>query len=1195
MSAERTPGPSESESPSALGAVAPSSPQSALERIARFPRDLVVRAGAGTGKTHALVTLYLHLVGGVTASRRRVAPPRIAVVTFTDKAAGELKERIRSRLGAVVAAPDELDRVEATLAAAARALGVALPDGAAWAQALASLGAAPIGTFHSFCGNLLRRHAARAGLDPEYTLLDEAEVTARATQAAERAILDALTAGDGDVEELVAQYNFRAVGRARGLVELLVDLRARRAEEGRGADGLARNYEPATVQRELDVAVARFTDLARRLPGLLPEISGKSMTATWARELCARLPALDFSRGDDVAEAMRAARKFRGPAVGEWKRALDAVEEPLTDARTSVRAAPLAAALARLVAAVDGGYRAYKRRAGVVDFADLLTMARDLLRDDPAVRAAVRARFDAVLVDEFQDTNPVQAELVRLVGGRQPDDDGARLFVVGDRKQSIYEFRGADVAVFARAADELVARGGGEELLTQSRRSAPALLALTNALFARALGGYEPAKDDLSPFRADAPPAAGAELIKVTPGPSADCRLREARAVARRIAELRAGGRPLGDIAVLLRRFTHLYDYLDALRAAALPYFVVRGRGFFAAQEVRDLASALSVIDDPDDLLSLVALLRSPIVGVSDETVARLSLAGQLRTRVLLDPATALPESLAPAERDGLERFRARFRELRLVADRLGPAACAQTVVDDGDLVAVLASTPDGEQRVANLMRLVEKAREFEARGGDLRAFANWLRRAAAPGGEAQAAEAQVADEGGEVVRVMTVHQAKGLEFPVVFVPACGGLERYDYAPIVYDAEEGLGLKLRDELAPLQRVHSTASRRVAEARRTRQAAESLRVFYVAATRARDLVVFSGEPVRAHQRCWREHLDAVVAGEETRPLLRVVDGDALPPPAVAAVSTDQLSGATAAAVPTDQLSGAIAAATSLAARAAARLHAIVARPPPRPGNVTVAVTQLADFQLCPRRYQQFHALGLQEHPSSSRAASPDVLVDVDDALPPLDPLRRGTLAHRLLEGVVFRGEGADEAALDRLLAADGYETRDPLVAEVRTHVAAFLGTPFARALAGAPVRRELPFLLSVPYEGGVLFVRGAMDLVVLTPDGVTVVDYKHARLGDPEDYRFQLDAYALAARRLYPAAPSVRTGLAFLKEPDPTPQIAPAAPSAPFEAELAELGRSLSAARAADDWAQRPLATCHRLRCGFIYRCYPAER
>lgn len=1145
-----------------------------LERIARFERDLVVQAGAGTGKTHALVTLYLHLVGGATARRARVAAPRIAVVTFTDKAAGELKERIRARVGAVAAAPEQLARLEPTLPAAARELGVTLPDGAEWSAALASLGAAPIGTFHSFCSTLLRRYAARIGLDPDFTLLDEAEVLARATQAAERAILDALEAGNGDVEELVAQFDYRAAGHRRGLVDLIIELRARRAEEGAGGDALDANYEPAAMAGAFAAARERFTAVAAQLPALLVEMSPSSVSARTAREMCARLAALDFECSDDVAEWMRGARKVRVPAASSWKQALAEADAQLSEARASRRAVPLAAALARLVGQVEAQYRAHKRRAGVVDFADLLTLARDLLRDDHGVRAAVRARFDAILVDEFQDTSPVQAELVRLIGGRQPDDPGARLFVVGDRKQSIYEFRGADLTVFARAVGELVAGGGGQELLVQCRRSAPSLLAFANALFARALGDYDPPRDDLTPFREEPAAPAGAELITVAPGASAECRAREARAIARRIAQLRDGGRPLGQIAILLRRFTHLTDYLDALRSAGLPHFVVRGRGFFAAQEVRDLAAALTLIDDPDGLLALVAVLRSPIVGLSDETLARLALGGQLRTRVLVDPATELPSSLPRAEREGLERFRARFRELLLAADRLGPAACAQAIIDVGDLVAVLASTPDGEQRVANLMRLVERAREFEARGGDLRAFANWLRRAATPGGEAQAAQAQVVDERDQVVRVMTVHQAKGLEFPVVFVPSCGAFERPENGAIVYDTHAGLGLKLRDERKPTERVHSKASRRVTDARRERQRAESMRVFYVAASRAKDLVVFSGELVRANQPSWRAHLDGLAGDARTRPLLRVIEGDALPAPAAA-----------------------VEAASGAVEDAAGRtpLEAIVARPAPRPGSVTVAVTQLADFQLCPRRYQQFHALGLQEHPSSSRAASPEVMIDAEETAPLLDPLRRGTLAHRLLERAHFARGGADLAALDRLLGDDGYDTGDAAVAEVRAHVAAFLDTDFARGLDGVALRRELPFLLGVPYGDGVLYLRGQMDLVVLSPDGVTVVDYKHARLGDPGDYRFQLDAYALAARRLYPKAPAVRTGLAFLKEADPSPRVEVAPPSAPIESALAELGRELSAARAAGAWAQRPLATCHRLRCGFIYRCYPSER
>jgi ATP-dependent exoDNAse (exonuclease V) beta subunit len=219
----------------------------------------------------------------------------------------------------------------------------------------------------------------------------------------------------------------------------------------------------------------------------------------------------------------------------------------------------------------------------------------------------------------------------------------------------------------------------------------------------------------------------------------------------------------------------------------------------------------------------------------------------------------------------------------------------------------------------------------------------------------------------------------------------------------------------------------------------------------------------------------------------------------------------------------------------------------------------------------------------------------VAVEDEESAVPVDPLRRGTLAHRLLERASFSAVGPDEAELDRLLEEDGYETADPAVAEVRGHVARFLATEFARGLEGATLRRELPFLFALPYDGGVLYLRGQIDLLLLAQDGVTVIDYKHARAGSADDYRFQLDAYALAVRRLYPQAPAVRTGLCFLKEADPTPTVSAVADAGRLEQELANLGQQLAEARATDTWEGRPLSTCHRIRCGFIYRCYPTER
>jgi ATP-dependent exoDNAse (exonuclease V) beta subunit len=1127
-----------------------------LDRIARFEQDLVVQAGAGTGKTHALVTLYLHLVGGLTAAKRRTPPPRIAVVTFTDKAAGELKERIRSRLSALALTPRRKD--EPTLAEAARELKVPLPDSELWLAALAQLGGAPLGTFHSFAGALLRRHAAAAGIDPDFVLLDELEASQLASEAAERAVLDGLERDDPAAVELVAEYGYRRAGRADRLVAHLVKLRAARAEEGRGA--LEVRDDRAQLEAELaesrNALAAAIASLESKLPSLSKTIRPKA--AGYLAQLRNWRVAADVLEGEF---------KQPGNAMDE-REAIKSAAERLQDAEAGLRAAPLAAALAQLVAATEQNYAAAKRRSGSLDFTDLLVLARDLLRDDPQARDATRARFDAVLVDEFQDTNPVQAELVELIAG--PPRESGRRFVVGDRKQSIYEFRGADVGVFTRATTDLLARGGREELLKVCRRALPELLRLDNDLFANAMAPrgpiadwaltYDPAKDDLLPFREG---QGVAELLAVTPGKNAaETRALEARAIASRLHLLHAEGRGWGDCAILLRRFTALGDYLDALRSAQIPHYVVRGRGFFAAQEVRDLGSALTLLDDPDDTLALVSVLRSPLAGVSDETLARLALAKRLGASLWKE----LPPELPADERARVEEFRERFAKLRRSADRLGPAACVRAIIDGADVTPVLATTREGEQRIANLERLVERARAFEAQGGDLREFVAWLRRRSTL--EVDAAQAQLVDEHDDVVRVMTVHQAKGLEFPVVLVPACGAKELPDLSVIRYDAEAGLGLRVHNERAPASWLDTAAARRVRDARAARRRAESLRLFYVAATRAKDVVIFSGEPVRGAGDCWRTWLDQVDPS-----LLKRVPADQLgePPRKKDGVQF------------------------SLFADGGAErsLQKVLVRPPPRPREITAAVTQLADFQLCPRRYLHFHALGLAEHPAAARA--PSLPIISDDEAPPLDALRRGTLAHRLLERCRFdrvSDRTEDQSNLDEILLADGYDSNEPDIAEVRQDVARFLDTPFARGLAGRALRRELPFLLSIPFgDGARLLLRGQIDLLILDAGGITVIDYKHARRGDDDDYRFQLDAYALAAHQLYPSAPSVSAGLVFLKEGDATPDITPLRLGPALESRLARLGEELAAARATNEWPGRPLATCRSMRCGYVYRCH----
>jgi len=456
---------------------------------------------------------------------------------------------------------------------------------------------------------------------------------------------------------------------------------------------------------------------------------------------------------------------------------------------------------------------------------------------------------------------------------------------------------------------------------------------------------------------------------------------------------------------------------------------------------------------------------------------------------------------------------------------------------------------------------------------------------AAAGAGDRQGAQAQIVGEHDDVVRVMTVHQAKGLEFDVVAVGGCGAVDPQEPGPVYYDPRVGLGIKLRDG-ADLE--HTGPSRRVQLERQARAQAESVRLFYVAATRAKDRLLLAGEArsSNGNTRTWRTILDAARAAD----------------PGLAALITETAAEALLAEARATAVEPA--AAPALVDGDAARAEAIVARVAGPSVAVartlSVAVTQLADFELCPRRYHLFHVVGLEEHPRAARPAAPDV---VD---PELDPLARGTLAHHLLERADFAAGGGD---LDGLLLAAGYDPSTPEIAEVREHARGLLRTAFVREIAAAPetlVRRELPFVLPVrciATNGSELSLRlrGQIDLLIAAGDEVTVVDYKHARRGADDDYRFQLDAYGLAATRLFPSARRVRVGLSFLREADPTPRFhAFAADDAHrFEASLATLGLALAAApsraRAGGEWEGRPVDTCRALGCGYLYRCHPSSR
>ena len=647
-----------------------------------------------------------------------------------------------------------------------------------------------------------------------------------------------------------------------------------------------------------------------------------------------------------------------------------------------------------------------------------------------------------------------------------------------------------------------------------------------------------------------------------------------------------------GDIAILLRRFTNVDVFRRALLRRRIPHLVFKGRGFYGAREVMDLVQLLALAADPDDALALLSVLRSPLGPISDDGLVLLAQqnGGHLRLRGARDPAAR--SSLAADDAAALERLVALISRLQRECDRLGPAALLEAALAETDFAASIAGGLYGEQAAANVDKLVGLARTHELRGGSARSFVAQVRRLAEDdAGEADAGVVEERDP--HAVRILTVHAAKGLEFPVVIVPECAAQPPAATGYALIDPDLGLALKVRG--ADGRRRWGTSGRAICSRREERERAQGRRLFYVAATRARDLLILSGRAA-AKAETWRTWIDRALP--ECGELLRVLpDGQTgepdLPPAGTGEALIDREpellralceGSAPRAAAATSDLERA----RELVARAGGR-GAVAAS-----ATIVAPVTQLADASACARRYQLLHELGLEERPRGNRESGAGAA-------------ELGTLAHRLLELASLEATdgGSRREELRELLRLEGEDPDLPEHAEVIDAAAAFLESELARRMAQVEPRklhRELPFALRLdpkPGEepGPSVVVRGQLDALLLEDGQATVVDYKLSRAGARGRYDFQLDAYALAARTLTENAAPVRTGLVFLRTPG-APFVTRGPPGA---ADLDRIRRGLlNAARVLADgrrtgiWPKVQRARCAELECGFVRRCHPEE-
>ena len=1044
--------------------------------VARREGSLLLAAGAGSGKTAVLVERFARAV-----IEDGVAPAKILAITFTERAAGELRERVRARL-----------------------LELGQRESARQAEA------AFVSTFHGFCARMLRAHPLQAGIEPAFTILDEG-FAGRLQSLAFAEALAALLAGERTL---------------KGTGEQAVDLVA-----AYGADPLRA------------IVLGAYAQL--RSQGQL---------------------------------------RPRLPAVG--------VDPDTTDQQREAVAA--CALLDELLARFGKAYAERKQARGSLDFDDLKLLARDLLRAHGGVRAEWSRRFELLMVDEFQDSNQRQLQILAAL-------DRDNLFTVGDELQSIYSFRHADVALFRERGERLA----GQEAslaLTRSFRSRPSILVAVRRIFAERMGRrFTP----LLPTRKDV--SRGGPLVELlltdkrgwereSRDRSLAClpdatpwRAAEARLLARRVAELvsEQGVRP-GEVVVLLRALGDLAVYEGALRAAGLPTTAAAG-GFWSHQQVGDLLAWLGALANPLDELALYSTLACPLVGISSDGLALIASfarsagmpvsqaieerAGDLER--LLDGDGSQPSEPESPHRGGDGERLVRFRDL-FAAQRaelsLHPIAdlLANVVAVSGYERWVLAQDW-GERRLSCVHKLLRLARAFEAQEGrDLRGFLDYVAHVESARGGREP-ESGVGEDVNAVC-LMSIHAAKGLEFPVVCVADLGRELNLRQPDLLVDADGRVGLRLHD-LEHTEASAALAYEQLCAERRAAQEEEEDRILYVACTRAQERLLLSG--VASFER-WPAPREGVAPIAWIAPALvpdlqtliqaespsagpvTVQVGEGLAVRCV--LNRPQITGPEASesrALPVGASGGldgdALASATVVSASPPVPLRPapppvslptppLPARPPTPPlsdPDGTISYTSLAELERCGYRYYLERVLHMPErHAAASQAPRGE-----------LDARLRGTIVHSLLEAVDFaRLVSPGEEDVTRLARGLGLTLTSAQRRELVALISAALAAePAARLASMRSPRREHPFAFALePADGehpSEPLVTGFIDLIAEQPDGgALIVDYKSDRLQGEEDlerivreqYGFQRLIYALAA--IEAGARQVEVAHWFLERP-----------------------------------------------------------
>ncbi len=1002
------------------------------QAMTMIDRDLTVCAGAGSGKTRVLVERYIYLL------EQGFSFDQILAVTFTRKAAQEMKERIRQ----------------------------VLTNSDTHKHLLLDLIHAQISTIHSLCQRIVATHPREAQVDPRFRMAEEWESKGILKQVVSDQVSLALSQGCQQICDLREEFR-----QSKELVGHLVDVYEQMRSKGE------RQFEVRNESQRLWAEIIPLQqELVIQLDAWIMEQSGSSLSAfaqkgfdsvseVWA---LVQDDFIDLDTQDKVSIIEQLQQGFKGQR-GKFKQTFSQVSdvlEQLAQALIDLLGNRQLVAIGGLLDQIHQEYQNCKIAMGLLDFNDLEELAVKLL-SMPQVRK--NYQYAHIVLDESQDTNSMQKKIFDLLWS-----DDTKLFVVGDPKQSIYRFRGAEVDVFLQAQKEIIAREGRHIALQDNFRSRPGIIRFANQFFQALMEndpiGYEESK----PKREDLGRAGVDLLITESVGRANDNRREEARQIVGYIAKLVNEGVAYSEITLLFRSMSSVKVYEQALQHQAIPFVNLSGRGFYEKQEIIDVLNFISWLQDSKDKVNQIAVLRSPFFGISDQglfwyqqgNIDNMDVGDQKKIAEAHQIYPKLQQSLVL---DGAPQFLERLVTATLFLE-------------------TIKALPMGDQQWANVQKLLQTSWQLWAKGyvsisDQLHYIEEILEQKGKEG------EARLDAEDADVVTIMTIHGSKGLEFPYVILPDLNR-ELSPKNPGYFSYHPEYGLAVRD---------TTNYKQVKAALAQDELQEAKRLFYVAVTRAQEHLTLSGIGLKEQMskatsvdqmnKWW----DWVLWGMD-----RIEDG------LINHVRLD--------------LAPHVVGSSQLESPVIDQKVELASPIPVSYGDSSFSVTSLMVYAQCPRRYYYRYILRVPEGLSSSGVKK--------TKFQDLSPLQRGNIVHRVCEQL--DPSRVVDALLEWAFSMEGVSVNENDKASLMPIISAYIHSPYYQEIQGGQVEREVEFSLPLAE----FIITGTVDQLFYHQEGLVIMDLKTNNINSDQlvdeahQYDWQMRIYAWAMNR--------RTNLAIIK-------------------------------------------------------------